>query len=462
MAGITPKIFKRYDIRGKAEGEGALISAEVARLVGHAFATYVQRVDEKPTLVIGRDNRRSSLELADAAIKGAQASGCKVIDIGLVSTPLVYWHAIQNNAGGLMVTGSHLTPDQNGFKMSIGGRSLYGGQIDVVRAIIESDQFAYGEGRVEADQSAYSRYLRDIEKRITMPRPLRVVIDAGNGTGGLFAPMLLKRWGHEVVECLYCEPDGHYPNHQPDPQQPENMRDLAAKVREHKADLGIAFDGDADRMGVVDESGKVIVADRILTLLARDMLSRHPGAIVVADVLSSQVVFDEVAKAGGKPILWVSGHSVIKAKMAEEGALLGGEMSGHLFLGEDYYGFDDAYFAAGRLLQLLGSREQSLSQLDASIPTLFSTPEYRPGCPDEAKDRVIEGVKAALTGQGEVNDVDGIRIRFAKGWGLLRASNTEPVLSLRFEAETEVDALAYRDLFFKALAAFPEVEFNKS
>ncbi|MBZ0280893.1 MAG: phosphomannomutase/phosphoglucomutase [Anaerolineae bacterium] len=461
MKDINPGIFKKYDIRGKAEGENAVITKKVARLVGRAFGTYAQRVDEKKVVVVGRDNRTSSYDLSAAAIEGVSASGCRVIDIDLVSTPVLYWNAIHHNAAGLMITGSHLAPDQNGFKLSIGGRSLYGEQLGIIRIIIERDQFAVGDGAVEVDQSgAYSKYVGDLAGRIKMERPLKVVIDAGNGTGGLFAPTLFKRWGHEVVECLFCQPDGTFPNHHPDPQDAANLRALSEKVRELGADVGIAFDGDADRMGVVDEQGQPIVADRVLALLARDMLKRKPGAAVVADVLSSQVLFDEVAKAGGQPVMWISGHSLIKAKMAEIGAPLGGEMSGHIFLGEDYFGFDDGYFAAGRLLQLLAGSSEPLSKLNASIPTLFSTPEYRPHCPDEAKETVIAGVKAALAGKGEIVDVDGIRIKFANGWGLLRASNTEPVLSLRFEGSTEADATAYRDMFFEALKAFPQVEFK--
>ncbi len=461
MKDINPGIFKKYDIRGKAEGENAVITKEVARLVGRAFGTYAQRVDEKKVVVVGRDNRTSSYDLSAAAIEGVSASGCRVIDIDLVSTPVLYWNAIHHNAAGLMITGSHLAPDQNGFKLSIGGRSLYGEQLGIIRIIIERDQFAVGNGAVEVDQSgAYSKYVGDLAGRIKMERPLKVVIDAGNGTGGLFAPTLFKRWGHEVVECLFCQPDGTFPNHHPDPQDAANLLALGEKVRELGADVGIAFDGDADRMGVVDEQGQPIVADRVLALLARDMLKRKPGAAVVADVLSSQVLFDEVAKAGGQPVMWISGHSLIKAKMAEIGAPLGGEMSGHIFLGEDYFGFDDGYFAAGRLLQLLAGSSEPLSKLNASIPTLFSTPEYRPHCPDEAKETVIAGVKTALAGKGEIVDVDGIRIKFANGWGLLRASNTEPVLSLRFEGSTEADATAYRDMFFEALKAFPQVEFK--
>ncbi|MBI5670667.1 MAG: phosphomannomutase/phosphoglucomutase [Chloroflexi bacterium] len=459
MTAISAKIFKKYDIRGLAAGAEALVTPDAARLIGQAFGTILQREEHKRLAVVGRDNRDSSYNLSRAAIQGLADSGCDVVDIGLVSTPLVYWHAIQRgDASGLMVTGSHLAPDQNGFKLSVGGRNLYGDQIQSLLHLIERGQLAYGSGSVGADDTAYSRYVQDIAGRITMARPLQVVMDAGNGTAGLFAPTLLKRWGHTVVDCLYCEPDGRYPNHQPDPQQPKNLRDLSDAVRQHGADVGLAFDGDADRVGVVDEQGSIIVADRVLALLARDLLTRQPGAAVVADVLSSQVLFDEVARCGGQPVMWISGHSLIKAKMAEIGAPLGGEMSGHIFMGEDYYGYDDAYFVAGRLLQLLAASDQPLSALNASIPTLVSTPEYRPHCPDEAKERVIAGVKAALADKGDVVDVDGIRIRFEKGWGLLRASNTEPVLSLRFEGETEADAYTYRDLFFAALKAYPEVE----
>lgn len=286
---------------------------------------------------------------------------------------------------------------------------------------------------------------------------LKVVIDAGNGTGGYFGPRMIRAWGHEVVE-LFCDLDGSYPNHQPDPQVASNLRTLSQVVRETGADIGIAFDGDADRLGIVDELGAIIPSDRILTLLALDMLDRNRGAAVVADVLSSQVLFDEVARAGGTPIMWASGHSVIKAKMAEVGALIGGEMSGHIFFAEDYYGFDDAYFAAGRLLALLSRTLTPLSSLNARIPQLYSTPEYRPHCPDALKMTVIDAVRETMIGRGEVTSVDGIRVHFERGWGLLRASNTEPVLSLRFEGETDADALTYRDWFFEELYRFKDVE----
>lgn len=458
MTTVNPKLFKKYDIRGTAAGKDAPLTPEVARLIGRAFGTYLRTIEERRIVVVGRDNRDTSLALMDAAMHGLTQAGCHVVDIALTSTPLVYWNAVKrSSAGGMMVTGSHLPPDQNGFKLSVGARNIYGDGIQEILRIIQNESFMSGEGDIDCIESVQDYYSDIVPKLRIKTRPFKIVVDAGSGTGGIFAPKLFRTLGHNVIE-LYCEPDGSYPYHQPDPQVPDNLRALGDKVREVGADLGIAFDGDADRMGAVDERGEMIAADRLLALLARDMLARHPGATVIGDVLSSQVLFDAVANAGGTPVMWASGHSLVKAKMVELGALLGGEMSGHIFLGEDYYGFDDAYFAAGRLLQVLAASKQSLSALNASLPTLYSTPEYRPHCPDESKQTVIDGVRAALEGKGEIVAVDGIRVKFERGWGLLRASNTEPVLSLRFEAETEADALAYRDLFAAALAAFPEVE----
>ena len=455
---IDSGIFKKYDIRGKTSGENPPINPAVARRIGQAFGTYMQQAEQKNRVIVGRDNRDTSPELAEAVIEGLNASGCDVVDIGMVSTPLVYWHAVRHDeAGALMVTGSHLAPEYNGFKLAVGSRNLYGPQIQEIRGLAGSSRVYHGSGETQLDDRAYASYLGDLQQRLgPAARPLKVVIDPGNGTAGMFAPRLFLKLGYDVT-CIFCEPDSRYPNHQPDPQVPANMAALGEKVRESGADVGIAFDGDADRMGAVDETGAMIAADRVLALLARDMLARHPGAAVVADVLSSQVLFDEVAKAGGQPVMWASGHSLVKSKMREIGALLGGEMSGHIFLAEDYFGFDDAYLAAGRLLNLLATSGQAFSALNASIPTLYSTPEYRPACDDLYKDEVIEHVKTALAGRGEVVDVDGVRIRLAHGWGLLRASNTEPVLSLRFEGETEADALAIRDLFAEALRAFPQI-----
>jgi phosphomannomutase/phosphoglucomutase len=456
---MDAKLFKKYDIRGRAS-DGGPLSPEVAQSVGAAFGSWLQERHGQQRVVVGRDNRHTSPALAHALIDGLKSSGCDVLELGLVSTPFVYWWAVkEGNAGAVMVTGSHLPPDQNGFKLSVGSRNLYGDDLQTLRSNIEQGWLRTGDGVSTYQLDAFTPYVADIVPRLRMPRALRVVVDAGNGTAGLFAPRLFNAWSHHVT-TLFCEPDGSYPNHQPDPQVPANMAALGEKVRETGADIGIAFDGDADRMGAVDEHGNPIAADRLLALLARDMLTRHPGATVVGDVLCSQVLFDEVARAGGIPIMWASGHSLVKAKMVETGALLGGEMSGHIFMGEDYHGFDDAYLAAGRLLHMLAESGVTMSQLNGSLHTLVSTPEYRPHCPDDAKTRVIDGVAAALAQEAheDISAVDGIRVRFSRGWGLLRASNTEPVLSLRFEGETEVDANRYRDLFFAALRAYPEVE----
>ncbi len=455
---MNPKIFKKYDIRGKASGTDALITSETARQIGRAFATYLQPLEQQNLVVVGRDNRATSYELQYSFMKGLTEAGCSVIDIGLVGTPLVYWHAVNvGNVGGAMVTGSHLPGDQNGFKLCIGNRTLYGDEIQALRAIIEMKEFFYGSGTISTNNAAYNEYTRDLHDRIPPMPGMKVVIDAGNGVGGIFAPRLITGWGHTVMECLFCEPDATYPNHHPNPQEPENMVALGQRVRELDADIGIAFDGDADRMGAVDEHGEMITADRLLALMAVDMLKRHPGASVVADVLTSQVLFDMVENTGGRAFMAASGHSLVKEAMREHDALLGGEMSGHIFLGEDYFGFDDGFFAAGRLLQLVAASDKTLSQLNAELPKLYSTPEYRPHCPDEDKQRVIDGVAAKLQDEGIVETVDGFRIKFTRGWGLLRASNTEPVLSLRFEGETEADALAYRDLFISALADYPQV-----
>lgn len=452
---IDPGIFKKYDIRGRA---GEVVTEAAAKAIGQAFGTYLQQQGVRAAIV-GRDNRHSSPALAHAAIAGLTRAGCDVTDIGMVATPLVYWCAVEaGNIGGMMITGSHLKPDQNGFKLSIGKDNLYGEQIQALRQMIERGELAEGHGQVQTDDSVRERYLAMATEKLGRERSLKIVVDAGNGMGGVFGVPLLEALGHQVT-CLYCEPDGSYPNHQPDPQVPANLRDLCERVKQEGADLGLAFDGDADRVGVVDDQGNAIPADRVLILLARDTLARHPGATVVADVLTTQVLFDEVERAGGKPLIWISGHSLIKAKMAEEGALLGGEMSGHIFIADGYYGFDDGPFVAGRVAQIVARQDRPLSELMRTIPTLYATPEYRPHCPDDRKAPVIEAVRQQLAGDYPINTVDGLRITFERGWGLLRASNTEPVLSLRFEGETEADALRYKQIVQDALvAAYPEVE----
>lgn len=458
MTEINPKIFKKYDIRGIASGDKSVINQDIAFAIGQGVATYLHYHHQVKQVVVGRDNRHTSYDLQSALMEGLQRGGANVMDIGLVSTPLVYWHAVdKGNIGGVMVTGSHLTPEYNGFKMSVGAKTIFGNEIQILRKLIEDGNLLVSQGTYAANTSAYTQYLYDIRDRIPVKGKSKIVFDPGNGTGGIFASRLLEYWGQDAIG-INVEPDGDFPNHLANPQEEANMRQLSAKVLEVGADIGFAYDGDADRVGVVDEKGQMISADRILALLAHDMLQRNPDAAVVADVLSSQTLFDTVVNAGGKAYMAASGHSLVKEAMIEHEALLGGEMSGHMFFAEDYFGFDDAFFATGRILQLIQSTFTPLSELNDELPFYYSTPEYRPHCPDEDKIDIIAAIAEIMADKGEIIDVDGVRVQFDKGWGILRASNTEPVLSLRFEGETEADALQYRDLFANALKKFPQVE----
>ncbi|MDQ7025294.1 MAG: phosphomannomutase/phosphoglucomutase [Anaerolineae bacterium] len=457
MVDINQSIFKKYDIRGKAMGDDAVINNDVAFAIGQAIGTYFQRFHQTKQVVVGRDNRHTAYDLQSALMAGIQRAGGDIMDIGLVSTPLVYWYAVdKDNIGGVMVTGSHLAPEYNGFKTCLGAQTIFGGEIKVVQSIITENQYTYGSGQYNQNTSAYSQYLFDLRQRLPMHGQLKIAYDPGNGTAGIFAPRLFEHWQQDATG-INVEPDGSYPNHQPDPQKAENMTQLGAKVREIGAAVGFAYDGDADRVGLVDEKGAMISADRILALLARDMLQRNHGAVVVGDALSSQTLFDVIKQSGGKPIMAPSGHSLVKDVMREHNALLGGEVSGHMFFAENYFGFDDAYFATGLILQILARSNKPLSEMNAELPNYFSTPEYRPHCDDEYKDKVLEGMKQALSDEGEIITVDGVRVQFESGWGIIRKSNTEPVLSLRFEGLTESDAHAYRDKFINALKAYPMV-----
>jgi phosphomannomutase/phosphoglucomutase len=450
-------LFKKYDIRGRASGDGAVLTPEVAYDVGRAFGTTLQRTYELGRVVVGRDNRHSSYALQESLMHGLLRVGCHVVDIGMVSTPMVYWHAVnEGNIGGVMVTGSHLAPHYNGFKLSVGAVNVYGDALQGVRATLEAGNYAFGTGNLTVNQAAYAQFVNDVVARLRLPKQFKVVIDAGNGTAGIFAKRILEKLGQKVIG-LYLEPNGDYPNHAPNPQEEDTLTDLKAKVLEVGADVGFAFDGDADRVGVVDERGRVIPADRLLALLSQDLLARHPGAGVVGEVLCSQVLFDAIAQAGGVPHLAPSGHSVVKDKMREVGALLGGEMSGHIFLAEDYHGSDDAFLVMGRVLELMARQDVPLSTLDDRLPRLYSTPEYRPHCPDADKATVLDGMARALAGAGDISTLDGVRVQFANGWGIVRASNTEPVLSLRFEGKTEADAQAIKARFLQALSHYPQV-----
>ena len=454
-------LFRRYDIRGPVDGAQAPLNADVAGLIGRGVGTLLRRRHGVSRVVIARDNRLSSPALHRAARDGLLNSGCEVLDIGLAPTPLLY-HRVARETGqaGLMVTGSHLPPAYNGFKLALGAQSLHGEQLQALRRLIEARDFEGGEGRLRRCEGAalYAAYVEEQAGRIHARRGLRVVVDAGNGTAGLVAPGLLRALGHDLVECLYCEPDGRFPNHQPDPGDARTLEALCAAVPRHGADVGLAFDGDADRLGVVDGRGRVIAPDRVLTLLGLDLLKRHPGARILADVSCSQVLLDEVRRAGGRPMLCATGHALVKAQLAATGALLGGEISGHFFCAEDYFGFDDAFHAAGRLLQLLAAGEASLADLDDALPRPAVSPLYRPPCPPETGRRVMGELRERLAGEGELLEVDGLRLQLEDAWGLARLSNTEAVMSLRFEGRDEAAMAACRARFAGVLREVANIE----
>lgn len=429
-----PKIFREYDIRGVADKDFA---DPIMVNLSQAIGTYLRRKCASRSVSVGRDCRVSSERVAARLREGLAQCGLRVIDVGLVPTPLLYFsiHELRTDAG-IMVTGSHNPPEYNGFKIGVGAGTLYGSQIQGIREIMDSEDFMSGAGYQESKEIVEA-YFKKVTEGIRHPLDLKVVVDSGNGMGGIVAPELFRRLGCEVIE-LFSEPDGTFPNHHPDPTVAENLVDCIAKVKSSGADVGIGFDGDADRIGAVDPSGRVIYGDELLTLYARQVLKENPGATIISDVKASHRLFDDIAKHGGRPILWKTGHSLIKAKMKEERALLAGEMSGHIFFKDRYYGFDDAIYAAARLFEILAAEKKSPAQLLADMPPSFSTPELRVDCPDEIKFTVVDAARKEFERKGlKVNAIDGARIDFGDGWGLVRASNTQPVLVYRFEAVSE-------------------------
>ena len=403
---------------------------------------------------MGRDCRLTSDAYAAALREGIAGTGVDVLDLGICPSPLVYFAiAHWELGGGVQVTGSHNAADYNGFKLCLGPQTLYGEQIQDLRRRIETDASRWGKGRI-APRAVIAPYQDYVAANVgRLGRPIRVVVDAGNGTGGPVAPALYERLGAEVTP-LFCDLDGRFPNHHPDPTVVENMRHLVDRVREDGAELGIAFDGDADRIGVVDGAGRMIWGDELLVLFARDVLARHPGAVVVSEVKCSQRLYDDIARHGGRGIMWKAGHSLLKAKMRETGALVGGEMSGHIFFKERWFGFDDGIYAGARLLEILGRTGKTVDALLADLPHTETTPEIRVECADVAKFRVADLVRDRFRAEGrELIDIDGVRVRFAHGWGLLRASNTQPVLVMRFEADTAEHLADYRRLVEGAVTA---------
>ena len=449
MPGFPRHIFREYDIRGIA---GSDISVAMAYRLGQAFAEMLPARDRRP-LVTGRDVRLSGAALQKAVVDGLLDAGRDVIDIGIMPTPLGYFAVHQlETSGCLMVTASHNPAEYNGFKMMIGKSSLYGEEIQELKARMQRPP-AQGEARGQLIRGCViDDYLEFVVQDCPLARPLKVAIDAGNGPAGIIAAPLYRRLGCQVIE-LHCQPDGTFPNHHPDPTIEANMADLIQAVRDHKADLGIAFDGDGDRIGVVDERGRIIWGDMLLLLLSRHLLKRHPGATVISEVKCSELLYDGIRKAGGKAIMWRTGHSPIKAKMRETGALLAGEMSGHMFFADRFFGFDDAAYAGARLMQLLAEADSPLSQLLSDLPASVATPELRIPCADERKFLLVQDAIRHFRGLGyEIIDIDGMRIDFGDGWGLLRASNTQPALVMRFEAADEERLRQMRELIEKWLS----------
>ncbi len=452
---MNPQIFREYDIRGVV---GHDFDATDVERIGLAFGTYVRQRGGK-RLAVGRDHRLSSEAFCAALTAGLRATGCDVVDVGLVPTPLLYFSLFHlDTDGGCMITASHNPAEYNGIKLCSGRAALYGDEIQLIRRLAETGPFAQGRSQ-RSEAEVIPAYMAYVTEKLRVDRPLRVVMDGGNGTSGLVAPELLRHLGCEVHE-LYCEVDGTFPNHHPDPTVPENLRDLIREVKARKADVGLAYDGDSDRLGVVDERGEIIWGDRLLVLFARDVLSRQPGAKIIFDVKCSQVLMDDIRAHGGVPIMWMTGHSLIKKKLSEEHAALAGEMSGHLFFAEGYLGYDDAIYASGRLLQILARAAAPLSSLLRDLSPTFSTPEIRVVCADEEKFKVVDQLKAQFQRDYEVITIDGVRVVFPDGWGLVRASNTQPALVLRFEATSPQRLDAIQTLIVDKLRSFPAVKLD--
>lgn len=437
---MNTQIFREYDIRGEAERD---LSDDLARDLGRALGT-VMAERGKRRIMVGHDCRVSSERLRAALVEGLVETGRHVVQIEVGPTPLLYFAVNHLDAdGGVMVTGSHNPPEDNGFKILVGKGTLHGDEIRALAARIERRDFALIPGGYVEDITVGDRYVAWMKGNVRLGRTdLKVVVDAGNGAGGPLGLAVMRALGLDPV-ALYCDMDGRFPNHHPDPTLPENVAELIETVRRTGADVGIAYDGDADRLGAVDARGEIVWGDKLLVAFGRAVLARHPGAAILGEVKCSQTLYDDIAKHGGRPIMWKTGHSLIKAKMKEEHALLAGEMSGHLFFADRYFGYDDAIYASLRLLEILSTSEQGLGEMLADLPPTFVTPEIRVPCPDAIKFKVVAQVLAHYQATHEVADVDGARINFGDGWGLVRASNTQAVLVLRFEAVSEArrDAL---------------------
>ncbi len=447
---LKTTIFREYDIRGIADLE--LLDPGV-RDLGRALGTWFIRHNSKK-INLGRDCRLSSDRLHAALLGGLLSTGCEITDLGIVPTPLLYYSVFHlKSGGGVMITGSHNPADYNGFKVMHGPSTIHGEEIQQILKLIQAQDFEAGTGTLSV-VDIVTPYVEEVAGQFRFPNRLKVVADAGNGTAGPVISRILAKLNCQTIP-LFFEMDGNFPNHHPDPTQPENLEQLRAAVLQNKADVGLAFDGDSDRIGAVDEKGTVLYGDQLMIIYAREILSRKPGATVIGEVKSSQNMYDQIRADGGNAIMWKTGHSLIKAKMQETRAELAGEMSGHMFFADRYYGFDDALYAACRLLEIVSASAAPLSSQLANLPVTTATPEIRLDCPDEKKFAIVSAVQEHFRHDPEaidVNEIDGARVNFGKGWGLVRASNTQPVLVLRFEAQSQALLDEYRKKVEDAVA----------
>lgn len=430
---MNKEIFREYDIRGTVERD---LTDDVVKDIGRAFATYMQERCKRKASV-GRDGRLSSEHLKNLIVEGMTESGIDVIDLGQCPTPLFYFSLFNMDVeGGIMITGSHNPPEFNGFKVAFGKTTLFGEEIQDIRRIIEAERFIKGKGIFREYGNIVEDYYNYLRKNIKISKSFKIVVDAGNGVAGVVAVPIMREMGQDVID-LFCDVDGHFPNHFPDPTVEKNVVMLRETVLKNKADIGIGYDGDGDRIGVVDNEGNIIWGDYLMIIFARDIFKERPGAYFVSEVKCSKNLYDDIEKHGGRAVMWKAGHSLIKQKMKELNAVLGGEMSGHMFFADRFFGYDDAIYASLRLIEIMEKDGRPVSEFLKDLPRLYSTPEIRIECPDSIKFHVVKKLTDYYRERYNIIDIDGVRVLLDDGWGLVRASNTQPVLVLRFEAETE-------------------------
>ena len=464
---INPLIFRAYDIRGIAmemnEGKNPDLTPETINLIGKGTGTYMKRKYGAKKLIVGKDNRIHSDSLHKSYIEGLLSTGMNVVDAGIATSPLIYYAVCKYGLdGGINITASHNPKEYNGVKIvGKNAHSVCGEELQEILALINADDFEKGKGALTFHKETFKDFVEEIKSKISLARPLKVVVDAGNGVAGKFAPELLRALGCEVIE-LYCDLDGNFPNHEANPEDAENLKALSRLVKESGADCGIGFDGDGDRVGFVDENGKFYSADFLLLILVRDLLAKVPGSKIIFDVKASRVLIDEIKKLGGKPVMSATGHSFIETKMKEIKAPLAGEISGHMFFGKDhydYYGFDDAMFAACKILQIVAASGKKFSAHFSGLPSLATTPEIKARCSDKSKFRIVKELTDYFTAKHDCVTIDGVRINFDdKSWGAIRCSNTSPNLTLRFEAENKKRLLEIQSIMYERLKLYPEVD----